>query len=648
MNRAYKLLEFDKILEMLAGCAVSQAAKDKSLNLEPSLSVKEAKRYLDETAEAKKIIETLGNPPLAVMSGLEQSLQTLEKEALLSPEQLVSAARFIMTCRQMRNYLKKSAGVSPVLSSYAGSITDLSFIEDEIDRSIRGDRVDDYASSQLRDIRRKIDNMGMQIKSKLDSLLRANKKWFAEGFVSMRNGRYTLPVKREFKNEVSGSAVDISQSGGTVFIEPTAVTRMQEELNLLMIEEENEVRRVLYALCALLIDNLRPIRLNIEAMEILDFMFAKAKLALEMKAEMPVLSAARKIDIRSGRHPLLKHDTAVPLDFQIGDDITGVVITGPNTGGKTVSLKTIGLLSLMAQSGLFVPAAQGSVFTMNAEVLCDIGDGQSISENLSTFSAHMTAIIKILESAGPESLVLLDELGSGTDPAEGMGIAVSVLEELHQKGCLLVATTHYPEIKDFARQTEGFVNARMAFDRESLKPLYRLEIGEAGESCALFIAQRLGFPKKLADRAYQAAYISMSAQNGHLSFPMQSNRNEKKQPRPKKKVKDDEKVETEAMRRCDRFNIGDSVVVYPQKEIGIVYKKADEKGNVGVQIKRNKQLIIHKRLQLKVPASELYPPDYDFSIVFDTVANRKARHQMERKHDPNAIIKYEKGDEPID
>lgn len=635
LKKMYNNLEFNKVLSLLEDHALSEKAKEKIRVLEPYVSESEVSRHLNETTEARLIIEQYGTPPLSVMKDLDKTLTLLGKGTLLMPEQLGNIAQFLTACRRLKNYLKKAENTSTAVASYGNSLYDLSNIEDEINRTIRGSQVDDKASPQLADIRRKITNSGMQIKAKLDQLLRNNKNWFSEGFVSIRNGHYTLPVKKEYKNSVSGTVIDVSQSGGTYFIEPSAARKLHEEIALLHIEEENEVRRILYMLTALVEEHLNPIKINIEAMETLDFIFAKAKLSISMKAVHIPVTCERKIKIKAGRHPLLKSDTVVPLDFEIGGAIKGVIITGPNTGGKTVALKTIGLLSLMAQSGLHVPAQSGC-FSMNNYVLCDIGDGQSITENLSTFSSHLTNIIQILQLTDEQSLVLLDELGSGTDPAEGMGLAISILEELAGKNCLFVATTHYPEIKDYAKSTPGLINARMAFDRQSLMPLYQLVIGEAGESCALYIARRLGLPERMIQRASLAAYgngekIKFS---NNTPIPQEAVQNEQ----PSKRVIKQETRKVNAMPRSMRFNIGDSVMVYPQKNIGIVYQKADEKGNIGVQIKNKKLLINHKRLKLHVPASELYPEDYDFSIVFESVENRKKKHSMERKHDPNVII----------
>jgi dsDNA-specific endonuclease/ATPase MutS2 len=603
------------------------------------------KAKIKDTTEGRKILDHIGTPPLAVMKDIEMLLELSEKGAMLIPEQLTNIGLFINACKRMKNFLKRAESLGVDIAGYGGSINDLSTLSTEIDNTIRNNRIDDNATKDLKDIRRRMEQLRTEMKTKLDAQLRSKKEWFSEGFVATRNGHFVLPVKKEYKHMVSGSVLDISSSGSTYFIEPTIVAKLKEELSIQEIAESNEERRILYVLSASVGENAFQIRLNMEAMESLDVVFAKAKLSVDMKAIAATINTDRYIRIEKGRHPLLKQDECVPLDFEVGKDHFGIVITGPNTGGKTVALKTVGLLQLMAQSGLHVPCEDAKL-CMNNMVLCDIGDGQSITENLSTFSSHITNIINILNYADKESLILLDELGSGTDPAEGMGIAIAILEELRHKGCLFVATTHYPEVKDYANKTEGLINAKMAFDRESLRPLYRLEIGEAGESCALYIAKRLGLPKHMLDIAYHEAYcrdtetVSQSIDRNFLegatevsetmTHPMIISHIEKhKEAKP-------------VNQRSARFNIGDSVVVYPQKKIGIVFRKADEKGEVGVQIQKKKEFISHKRLQLKASASELYPEDYDFSIVFDSVANRKARHKMEKGYHADLEIVYEK------
>ncbi len=637
----YTTLEFDKILEKLTENALSETVKTRCLALKPSLNEAEVRRWMDETTQAKRMIEQIGTPPLSSMSELQKVIGLIAIEAMLTPDQITYVSSFLVSCRRMKAYLRKAEATDLKIAYYGGSINELAELENEIERCIRNGVVDDKASTQLGDIRRQIMITTDQMKAKLDALLRKNKAWFSEDFVSIRNGRYTLPVKREHKNDVAGAVIEISNTGGTCFIEPVSVSKLEAELYNLKIEEDSEVRRILYTLTALISDYLPAIKLNIETMETLDFLFAKGKLSISMKASPVGINTGRKIQIKNARHPLLDPKSAVPLNFEAGNEISGVIITGPNTGGKTVALKTVGLLSLMVQSGLHVPADGDSSFCMRNLVLCDIGDGQSIAENLSTFSSHMKNIIEILKLANKESLVLLDELGSGTDPAEGMGLAIAVMDELCAKGCLFAVTTHYPEIKEYAANKPELVNAHMAFDKESLMPLYRLEIGEAGESCALYIAQRLGMPRQMLKRAHEAAYGNLKEESWPASS--QSIAAFDKAIMAPKIIRQKDTAPA-AQPRSSKFNIGDSVMVYPQKKIGIVYACANEKGEIGVQIKGVKKLISHKRIKLHVAASELYPEGYDFSVVFDSVENRKARRILERRHEEGNVVIIKEGE----
>lgn len=645
MEKSMKALEFNTILEMLCENAVSDNAKQRLSELKPYLSEREVVARMKDTTEARKILDQIGSAPLPSMKDIHMLVELAEKGAMLVPEQLTQVGLFITSCKRMKGFLKRAESLSVDIAGYGGSIHELSNLSAEIEITIRNNAIEDNASKELKEIRRKMERTNSEIKSKLESILRGKKEWFMDGYVSTRNGHFVLPVKREYKNMVSGSVLDISSSGSTYFIEPTTVSKLKDELSVYEIAESNEERRILYVLSALIGENTTEIHLNIEAMETLDFIFAKAKLSVDMKAIPASINTCRRILIENGRHPLLKSKECIPLNFSIGNDITGIIITGPNTGGKTVALKTVGLLQLMAQSGLHVPCKNADL-CMNNAVLCDIGDGQSITENLSTFSSHITNIINILNHSDGDSLILLDELGSGTDPAEGMGIAISILEELKHKGCLFVATTHYPEVKEYANKAAGLLNARMAFDRESLKPLYQLEIGEAGESCALYIAKRLGLPKRMLERAYEEAYLRDDSakrnipEKDFLDNVTDEITNEQIAPIISSRIVKNTPQKTIST-RSQRFNIGDSVVVYPQKKIGIVFRKADEKGEVGVQIQKKKEFFNHKRLQLKAAATELYPENYDFSIIFDSVANRKARHKMEKGYQPGLEIVYE-------
>lgn len=639
MNLSEKILEFDKVKEMLCDHALSEQARVRLGALSPYLDENECRRRMEETTAARKILDVCGTPPLTATTKINQILTLCQAGSMLVPEQLESVGQFVLSCNRMKGYLKKAETLDRTIACYGNSIADLTALQREIDRCIRGGQVDSGASPALRDTRRKIETVTAQVQSKLNDILRSKKQCFSENMVVTRNGRFALPVKKEYKNQFGGSVLGISGSGGTYFMEPSSVTRLQEGLSSLQIEEENETRIVLYTLTALVDENNMELKMNVEAIETLDFVFAKAKLSAQMDAVPVCVTTQRKISIRNGRHPLIDKKVCVPLNFDSDSNCTGVVITGPNTGGKTVALKTVGLLSMMAQSGLHVPADEASVLCMHNAYLCDIGDGQSIAENLSTFSAHMTNIIDILSRATRKSLVLLDELGSGTDPAEGMGIAVAVLEELQKRGCFYIATTHYPEVKDYAEATPGIMNARMAFDRETLKPTYRLELGKAGESCALYIAKRLGLPSHLLERAYEEAYRGNRSHNPAPGIKPEFS-DTRREPSAASALKIQKSRQQSGSAHAAKFQLGDSVLVYPQKEIGIVFHPANEHGEIGIQIKGSKKWISHKRVQLKTQASELYPPDYDFSIIFDTVANRKARHVMEKRDDPNAVIQY--------
>lgn len=646
MNQAIIQLEYNQIMEQLEGFALTPQAKKRCRELVPSLSEQEVIHWLRDTTEARILLDACGMPPLVSMKDMTEILKTIEKEGILSAEQLEYVASCLVAIRRIKQYLEKGKYLEIGLAYYSDSFYDFDGISEEINAAIRNGRVDDYASKELKEIRRNQEMIREKVRLKLESMLRGQKECFTESFISNRNGHFCLPVKTEYKFRISGSVIDKSTSGATLFIEPTIAAKYKEELSLLEIEEENEERKIRYMLSGMIADVSEVLEQNLSTIEALDFMFAKGKLSCEIKGIAPNINTDRYICIKQGRHPLLPFHQCIPLDFEIGKDIRGIVITGPNTGGKTVAIKTVGLLSMMAQSGLHVPCEQAEI-AMNSQILCDIGDNQSITQNLSTFSAHIKNVIDILKCVNQESLVILDELGSGTDPAEGMGIAVAILEELRKRKCLFLATTHYPEIKEYARKAEGLINARMLFDKETFCPIYQLEIGEAGQSCALSIAKRLGMPDFMIERAFQEAYGREEQKEKQTFIPSKaevdkknSNENPNENRMQGSSIRIQKKKEPKPVsKRAEQFQIGDSVLVFPEKKIGIVYEVANINGEVGVQVNRKKRKISHKRLKLHVSAKELYPEDYDFSILFDSVENRKNRHKMEKKHMPGLEIK---------
>ena len=620
MNQAEHLLEFDKIKELWEEYALTEAAKARIRDAHPVLSEVELSVMQRETSQGKRMIELLGNPPLSSIQGLSEIVDIAGKGDCLSVEQLLSVQLFLTMVQRLKKYLCGGKQYEISLAWYEENLEPLEELRESIYTQIVNEQVADNASKLLKSLRMDIAQTESRMREKADAVMRTHKDCMSDSFSTMRNGRICVPVKKDCKFKISGSVIDKSSTGNTLFMEPTACAEYYAMLQSLRIDEENEVRRILYELTAQVDYHGTAMKENIKYIEKLDYIFSKGKLSLLYDGAEPEITTEREIILKDARHPLMKKEVCVPLQFSIGKGIIGIVITGPNTGGKTVALKTVALNCILAQCGLHVSCKE-AIICMNSNYLCDIGDGQNLSENLSTFSAHITNVLDILRKVNDQSLVLMDELGSGTDPLEGMGIAVAILEELKKSGALFLVTTHYPEVKVYAEQTEGIVNARMTFDKENLKPTYQMVIGEAGESCAFHIARRLGMPAGMLMRAEAAAYGATQEETDtdHLQKEFSPRIVKKKKPTVKK-VKERE------------FQIGDSVMIYPDKKIGIVCQRSNEKGVLQIQMPNKKIWINHKRVKLHVAAEELYPEDYDFSIIFDSVETRKLRHDMERKH----------------
>lgn len=636
------ILEFDKIRAKWMELALTKAAGEKIADAAYCLEEGRLNKKIKDTSEARELIEKIGTPPLASIDEAKESIELAVKESCLVPYQLERIEKALVVTGRLKSYLERGKQYGNSLAYYEVNLDPMEELREEIARQIRGGEVDDYASKLLQEIRRDISNLEEKMKQKAEQIMRSNKECMADHFFTLRNGRVCIPVKKEYKWKIPGSTVDKSSTGNTLFVEPVSISNMYEEVQLLKIEEENEVHRILYTLTAMAAEGAPVMQENMRMIEKLDFIFSKGKLSMDMEGVEPKINTQRKIRLCKARHPLMEKDICVPLDFEMGEGIRGVVITGPNTGGKTVSIKTAALCCLMAQYGLHVPCKEADI-CMNSLYLCDIGDGQNITENLSTFSAHIKNALEIIREVDAESLVVMDELGSGTDPAEGMGIAVAILEQLRKSGCLFLATTHYPEVKEYADRAEGVLNARMEFDRETLKPTYRMIMGEAGESCAFFIARKLGMPPEMLKTAMQAAYgkgDDNKAWGKAEPAPFLLAGETDGQPlRKASKIKKHKEVK-KSEDLSEKYRIGDSVMIYPEKKIGIVCVPVNEKGVLRVQLPNKKIWINHKRVKLHVAAKELYPEDYDFSIVFDTVENRKTHHDMERKY-TERIVEYE-------
>ena len=638
MTQDWITLGFDQIIEQLKEQAVSEAARRKLADTAPILNEGLCLARMAQTTAARQVLDAAGAPPLGETDATEKGLDEACRGGMLLPAQLSAAARFCVAVRRMKRYLRAAEALSAGIASWQAELPDLDGLEQAIDGAIREDAILDDASPGLRGLRRRRERAEQEIREKLNHVLRHHQSQLADSYVTQRGGVYVLPVQKRFQSAFPGRAIDTSAKGNTVFMEPTAVSALRQALEALLIDIDAEERRVLWALSGRMADEAEPLRRAMRAMADLDALFARAKLSAAMGARPVALTARRRLRLVKARHPLLERDSCVPLDVELAAPDLGIAVTGPNTGGKTVCLKTVGLLTLMAQSGLHIPCGEGSVVGMMDAVLCDIGDSQSISQNLSTFSGHMTNVIRILGECSRDSLVLLDELGSGTDPAEGSGLAAAILEELLRRECFFMVTTHDPKIKQWAEQTPRVVSARMAFDKVSLKPLYRLELGLSGESCAIEIAGRLGMDAALLSRARQ---IADSRGDGPVELPRAGSPGRGASAgHPASRLR---RLPIQAEDRVRRFSVGDSVALLPERRRAIVYRPADDEGNVVIQLQGRKLAVRHNRLELLVPAEQLYPEDYDFSIVFDTVANRKAAHTMARKHDPNAVVVLKEG-----
>lgn len=636
-NKSLETIGYYNILEKLRECTSTEKAGERILEMQPILSETDLRKQLRDTTQARAMLELSGTPPIPSMEHVEEYLQKAVKGNMLVPEQLEVIGMFLSAVRRLKSYLQRGEERRISLAFYNRNLIFPEELQEEIERCIRSGRVDDHASAYLKDIRKQIQFLEEKVSERAERALKTNRQYLNDSFVVKRNGRFCIPVKKECRSLVPGTVVEQSSTGATLFIEPETVANLREDLEIYRIEEDAEERKILYTITNMTAEREAELMEDIRVIEKLDFIFAKGKLSLEMDGTEPKINLEQYMELKGARHPMLDKASCVPLDFQIGKEIRGVIITGPNTGGKTVAIKTVALMSAMACSGLHVPCNEADICMQN-QILCDIGDGQNISDNLSTFSAHIKNVLDILKRVRPESLVIMDELGSGTDPQEGMGIAISILEELRKSGALFLVTTHYPEVKEYADRYEEVQNARMEFDRDSLRPLYRLRVGEAGESCALYIAKRLGFPDGMLAAAAREAYGDKSSAFIQ-SMEIQENGRKLEKihvPRIKKAVEIKDSMET-----VRKFSRGDSVSILPDGKIGIVVKPADKNGSVLVQFRNEKQLISHKRLRLKVAAAELYPEDYDFSIIFDTVEIRKARHQMAKHHMEGLEIEVE-------
>lgn len=502
----YQVLEYPKIIQQLVEHASSSLGKEKAESLAPSFQYDEVVQWQKATFEGATVLRLKGHVPLGGIKDIRSSIKRAKIGGVLTPADLLDIASTLYGGRQLKQFLESlfEDNSFPILEGLSGQLTSLKHLEQKINACIdQHGEVLDSASSNLRTIRSQIRTFESQSRQKLEQMTRSSsvQKMLQESIVTIRNGRYCIPIKAEYRTHFGGIVHDQSASGATLFVEPEAVVTINNQLKEARVREEKEIEKILRELSGQVTEVVDSLAINVDTLAELDFIFAKAFYASHLKAVQPKLNAHGYFKLKKGRHPLIPEDEIVPTSFELGTEYRSLVITGPNTGGKTVTLKTLGLLTLMALSGLAVPAEEGTELAVVSSIYADIGDEQSIEQNLSTFSSHMTNIVSILKEMDENSLVLFDELGAGTDPTEGAALAMAILDHVYQCGARVVATTHYSELKAYAYSTKGVINASVEFDVETLQPTYRLLVGVPGRSNAFSIAKRLGLSDDIISQA---------------------------------------------------------------------------------------------------------------------------------------------------
>lgn len=608
-SKIYEKLNYYEIKEDLKSHALSELGKDKIDRLEPLTSRKGIENNLEKTTEAVEILKQGRGVPMYGLSAISSYLDKADKGVVLKPADLVKIADFQRGCLSMKKFIQDFEYMAPILSSFSVNLNECGNLEDEILACVSGSELRPDASPKLGKLNKKKKISEDKIRMKLETLISNSSysKYLQDSFIAERLGKYTLPIKRTYKSMVKGSVVDESSTGSTVFIEPDSVKKITIELDHLNGELQDEEYQILSTLTGFVSMYKKELAMNADIMSEYDFAFAKGKYSLSINGSHPQISSADEFRIKRGKHPLI--EDPVPLDFQVGKDFRTLVITGPNTGGKTIVLKTVGLMTLMLQSGLHIPVGEESIFPIFDNIFVDVGDSQDIKNSLSTFSGHMKNLVDITNKADSKSLVLLDEIGTGTDPREGAAIGSAVLEDLYKNGALTVVTTHYSKIKDFAEEMTGFQNAKMLFNAETLEPYYKLVIGDAGESNALWISERLGLKKSILQRSIELA--------GDKENPSSKSINTKNiQARIRKPDK-------ERVKKQSTLSKGDLVLSLEDNEKAIVFEVPDDKGIVTLSRDYKFFTLAVKRVKLLGKASELYPPDYDMNQLFYSFKERK-------------------------
>ncbi|PGS45914.1 endonuclease MutS2 [Bacillus sp. AFS041924] len=613
-NITFEKLQYNELKEIVKTFCVSGLGKKLIDQLEPSSNVKVVKNRLNETTEARTILDAEDHVPFLGVSNIENIIQNLEKGMILDPSDLISISDFLRGCRRIKKFMQEKVFFAPILASYANSMSEFVKLEDEINFSIKGNSVDSAASKELKRIRNNIESVEEKIKDRLNKFLNssANKMYIQDFFISKKDDRYTIPIKASFKKQVPGAIIEVSSKGSTVFIEPNTVTKLNSELANLKAEEAMEEYQILATLSGMILENIYEININMELISQYDMVFAKAKFSKQIGGVEPKLNDFGYIKLVQCKHPLLTGEV-VPLNFEIGESYRSLIITGPNAGGKTIVLKTIGLLTLATMSGFHIIGDRDTEIAVFEKIFVDIGDNQSIENALSTFSSHMKNLSDIMKVSNNNTLLLFDEIGSGTEPNEGAALAISILEEFYLMGCITVATTHYGEIKRFSEMHNDFMNAAMRFNTETLEPMYKLIIGKSGESNALWISKKMNIREQVLQRAKEY----MENKEYRLERVNES------------AIRKPKIVKVKAVERVN-YQKGDRVKLLDFDNVGIVYKESDNYYNLVVFYNGELIEVNEKRISLEVKATELYPDGYDLDTLFIDYSTRKMQHDIER------------------
>ena len=614
-TQTFEKLQYNELKAIVRDYCVSTLGKQLIDRLIPSGNKKVVENRLKETSEARKLLDISGTIPLQGIRNIGELIEKVEKGIILDAEDLGDIASFFRGCIKIKNYLKDKEWCASTLKDYSYGISELSSLEEEIERAIKNNRVDDGASSELKRIRRHIALTEKKIEERLDKFLKnsQNKPYIQEFFISKRQGRFTVPIKAAYKNQIPGTVIELSQKGTTAFIEPSYVGKYTDELTLLQAEESMEEYKILTYLTGFIFENSLPIKQNIEIMGQFDMIFAKAKYSKSIEGVAPKVNDYGRVLIKRGKHPLLS-GMVVPLDFEIGQGFRSLIITGPNAGGKTIVLKTIGLLTLAMQSGFHLPVAEGSELSVFDKIFVDIGDDQSLENALSTFSSHVKNLAEVMKRTDQSTLLLFDEIGSGTEPSEGAALAIAILEEVYHKGAITLATTHYGEIKNFSSSHPDFENAAMQFDSETLEPLYKLMIGKSGESNALWISQKMGIQPRVLDRA-KRYMLSKTYEHNDID---------------RSKIRRPKQIEESADSCTMQLEKGDKVFITEYQDYGLIYSPKDKYNNVVVFLDKEFIEVNEKKVKLEIKAKDLYPEGYDLDSLFTSFSERKLEKDIKR------------------